>query len=301
MVCLICVFTPSVEILRFISGYTVHIMIWILVLGISFLMFGNKNLMYSHFIGCMVLCVFLKNASNSDFSFAKPKEEEVFSVVHIDLSTLNPTEYDSIFSKLLISDPDIISFQELTLFWEPILRQTFGNNYSFNNIQSRIDPYAMALFSKLPMGNHKALMYDKIPSINSSFYFQQTNKISIISTYIADYGIENGTKDHLMAIADSLKSIDGPVIHLGNFNSVYWTSDIRNYRTKSSMKNSRRDISTSMWEVPVDHIFYSKELECTGFSELFDSQQNWIGIQGQYQLINPNKPVVINEESKVSN
>ena len=65
---------------------------------------------------------------------------------------------------------------------------------------------------------------------------------------------------------------------------VYWTQEIRDFRSNANLNNSRRDISQSNLRVPYDHIFFSNDLQCVEFSELKSENQNYLGITGTYQI-----------------
>ena len=84
--------------------------------------------------------------------------------------------------------------------------------------------------------------------------------------------------------ADHISKNEGSKVVLGDFNMVYWSSRIRDFRNTTGLMNSRRDISQSVLSIPYDHIFYSEDLECTKFIDLLDQGSTRLGIQGDFQF-----------------
>ena len=79
---------------------------------------------------------------------------------------------------------------------------------------------------------------------------------------------------------------------VGDLHLPPWASEIQRFKDISHLEDSRRDInprnidgSMSLPRIPVEHIFFSKDVECTSFSELGNSTIGRIGIAGTYQLV----------------
>ena len=113
------------------------------------------------------------------------------------------------------------------------------------------------------------------------------NNVHILTSYVLPpfATISNyETRDHLNLLAEKIRQIDNPKLSIGEFNMVYWSNEIREFREKSNLKNSRRNVPLNSFEVPYNHMFYSNGLECVFFQELRGNDQNRIGIVGTYQL-----------------
>jgi len=85
--------------------------------------------------------------------------------------------------------------------------------------------------------------------------------------------------------------LKGPVITLGDFGLPSWSEEIKEFKFRNNLVDSRRDIGPSavnkpilLFKIPIDHIFYSKEIECTGFHVIDGTSTNHLGILGKYQL-----------------
>ena len=77
---------------------------------------------------------------------------------------------------------------------------------------------------------------------------------------------------------------------------MYWTNEIREFRSNTKLTNSRRGLSDGNLRVPYDHIFFSEALECTEFKEMKDENQNYIGILGTYQIRKEDENQTLNSQ-----
>jgi len=142
----------------------------------------------------------------------------------------------------------------------------------------------MAIYSKKEILDVDIFKYQQIPNLDITIHTGYQD-VHLISSYIAPPSINSkklNAKDHLLLIAERINAIKSPTITLGDFNQVYWSSDIKTFRDETKLNNSRRNIDITT-KVPYDHIFYSQLLECIGFSELKNEEQNHLGIVGTFQ------------------
>ena len=78
---------------------------------------------------------------------------------------------------------------------------------------------------------------------------------------------------------------------LGDFHLPPWSSEVQEFKSENNLQDGRRDIHTrnlddsvSMPRVPVEHILFTPELDCTSFAEVGNQVVGRLGITGTYQL-----------------
>lgn len=277
---------PQVSLIRKVSEYSVHIMLGMFVFSMLAMVVGKSKIMFTSLACTAALCVFLKNASLDAFNYSDVNKEIKLNVAHINLGNITFELFDNIIKILNDEDIDVVSFQELTPNWDTILVDELKEKFPYYSHEVRIDPYGLAVFSKIPIIVSDTFQCHGIPNLNIVVE-KENEKFQVISSYLTP-ALDN--KSLIMAaqqlgiIAEKVKSSDWPLLALGEYNMVYWTNEIRNFRAKTDLQNSRRDLVDGNLRVPYDHIFFSNSLECTQFKEMKDISQNYIGIMGTYQI-----------------
>lgn len=282
---LVSMFPPQIEFLKKGSEYAVQIMLFLLVLGMTFLALRQTKLMFVSMACCAALCVFLKNASNSNIIFPTPKNAPVLSIVHINLASIDGSPED-LLNVIEDLDPDFISLQEVTPNWDFALFKDLRHNYKYKYSLVRIDPYGKAIYSKYRFTNVDTMHFNSIPNIGMKLFFDNV-KIDIISTYLdppLNSKARNQVREQIDILAGYVNEKENRVIALGDFNQVYWAEPIRFFREKTSLLNSRRNFPITNFNLPYDHIFYSSQLQCINFKEIQDAQLNHMGIYGEFQV-----------------
>lgn len=278
------IYTPEIEFIQQSTQHAVLIMYGFLAVGFIFLIFDQYKLLFVSLGCCAAMCIFLKNASNTRLILPELNLEPKISIAHINLANINSIED---LSKIIDDhDPDVISLQELTPDWDQAVRSVLTAKYPYVNSKVRIDVYGMAVFSKLAMMKTDTFMYKNIPNLVCTIK-SGDRKINILSSYLLSLNksAETNTREHFATIERKLKTLEGsPTFSIGDFNMVYWQSEILNFRDKANLENSRRDYREVGFKLPMDHILFTKDLECTQFLELSDAAANHIGIMGVYQL-----------------
>ncbi len=286
LVALVPIFSLRVPFLQLSVDFSVQLMLGYLILGFVFLILGKKRLLFTCFACCGMLCLFLKQSSYDKLVFPEVIESEKVSIAHFNTSSAS-AGYMSLLEAVLEADADIISFQEVTPDWDAYLTENLSTLYPYNVRNVRIDPYGMEIFSKLPITSFDTFHYEEIPHQLVNVQIAEGDDVNIISAHVLPpFGkrLNERARRHLTTIAEKISSFESPSIVLGDFNLVYWSSEIMNFRSTAGLNNSRRDISQDLLNVPFDHIFFSEKLECTGFGEISDSTANHLGIIGTYQM-----------------
>lgn len=278
------VFYPD-NILGFtLLDYNVHLMIGLLALGFGALTINYHKVMTTSLGACMVMCIFLKNASNDHMILPSENKEPRLSVAHFNVSNIQ--DLDHLVNTLSEVDVDLLSFQELTPDWNYVLQEKLKEKYPYNMSIVRIDPYGMAFYSKREFNSMDTFLVDNKPNLEAELVVDN-QKITVLSSYILpEISKSNSelTKAHLDMISYKIRDKESPVIALGDYNMVYWANAISRFRAKAQVIHSRRDVSEDGLKPPYDHIFFSTDLECTKFQNIADLEENHIGILGVYQV-----------------
>ncbi len=254
-------------------------------LGLLFLPFKNRKLMFSSFTCAAILCLFLKGASNSNIVFPEINNLPSLSVAHINLGNVTDT-YENLITTVQSLDTDIISFQEFTPDWNFIIGKKLDSLFQYSEKNVRIDPFGMAVFSKQPIENKEIFNHEEIPNFKGDIKLGE-EVVSLVFSYVLPlFGSQDiaNTEEHLSVVATKLNRCENHKISVGDFNMVYHAKEIMNFRAKTLLQNSRREVPVGTLKMPYDHIFYSSELECTQFIEIEDSNKTHIGVLGSYQI-----------------
>lgn len=299
LVTVVIMWSTKNPLMRSISEFSVHIMLGMLGLGMVFLAADRKRMMFSALACAAILALWLKNASNDQLKLPQANSEAKLKIAHINLSNIddNFTELIDIVKGL---DVDVLSFQELTPDWATPIRNTLYQSHPYFEEHIRIDPYGMAIYSKYDFHHTDTILSQGIPSICVDIP-AKGKVFHVVSSYLTP-ALDNSSLQKASAqldrISKEVQEKNEYVIALGEYNMVYWTQEIREFRSKAKLKNSRRDISQSNLRVPYDHIFYTEDLQCVEFKEMKSKNQKYLGIMGTYQIKSQKQKVRSLEEKK---
>lgn len=289
IVTLLVILSPDIIILKGLADLAVHLMLGFLVFGFLFFIINKKRLFLHSFLCCMSLCLFLKSASNTNFRLP----EEVASipnlkVAHVNLSSVEGN-YKSLLDCLIDKDPDVVSLQEVNPAWSRLLEKYFSELYPYQRKNVRIDPFGMAVLSKKSITALDTVAFREYPSLCATIHVDSMLDIKLTNTLMLpsiDRKMDSVQSQQMEYLTDFVRRDSAHQLVLGDFNMVYWSSKIRDFRGATGLKNSRRDLSQSVLSIPYDHIFYGESMECTAFSDLVDSLGTRLGIIGTYQIHN---------------
>ena len=286
-------FTPMVGFLKRLSNFSVHIMLLYLLVGMFFFLFDQKRLVIVSLACCGALCLFLKNASNQDMRLARENEEPRLSLGLVDLSSAEDG-YEKTVEHILSINADIISLQELTPNWVPVLNDSLARIYPYHHLLARIDLFGMGVFSKFPITGIDTFYFGDIPNLLTTVKVRDDLSFHIIHSVSEAPVNEQAYTDingHFREVAMFMASLEGPVITVGNYRLPSWAPEVQEFKFSAGLKDSRRDGLprpsrgiASFFGVPVDHIFYTGGLECTEFKSLLNENSSHLGIYGCYQL-----------------
>ncbi len=292
-VVLICVFTPEIIFFKRIANYTFHIMFGLLLLGLIFLALSQKKLVLACFFASGLLSFFLKNSSHYQLQLATDTGLPGISVAIINLADII-TSSDSVVLYIQKLHPDVVLFNELTPDWTNYLSESLHQYYPHQVSLTRIDNYGKATFSHFPILKADTLIYKNIPHLYTQILIGPSVHIGVINTYFNPPLVKHmilSYNEQLEFLLDHLPKNSEPFLTGGDFNLPPWSTELRAFKYTSYLHDSRRDITLrsgkgieSFLKVPVQHIFYNDNLECTKFANFYDGSNTKIGIIGQYQV-----------------
>jgi len=291
----LCIFTPDVFVLKQGANFTVQIMFVYLFLGMFFMIIDQRRLMFISLAACGVLALYLKSETDQSLKFPSKNQNPQISVAHIDLSLSE--DFNEAMHTIRTSDVDLISFQEYTPLWDDYLSDELRTRYPYRVAMKRIDPYGKAIFSKYPLSENDTMNFEgfeEIPSLHTAVMINDNTKIHVVSTHTLPPVNEHAYQQigaYFHEVGVYVGELDGPVITLGDFSLPGWSNEIKEFKQFANLSDSRRDVmlrSTGnpvfFFNIPIDHIFYSIDFECTAFNAISGDNSSHMGITGNYQI-----------------
>lgn len=251
---------------------------------------NQKQILLGSLVFTAILCLFLKDASSNNLQTPQENNQMKLAVGHVNVSSVEAS-YKTFLSQVKVENLDVISFQEIKPDWSIFLRKELSEIYPYQAENVRIDPFGMAIYSKYPIVNVDTIFYKQVPGLEVMILLPDENKIRVFNTMLLpsiDNQLDELQDNQLKYLGNYLNQNQSTSLIMGDFNMVYWSSRIRDFRIKTGLKNSRRDVSSSVLSIPYDHIFHSPDLECTMFRDLVDSLGYRLGISANLQFIESN-------------
>lgn len=273
------IYTPEQFLFKKLAKYSVQLMIACLGLSLFFLTVRDAKSMWISLACCGVLCLHLRTRE----PFYPIKYGTFFKIAHVNLS--NSSNYEQTIKTIMNSNADILSVQDLDLDWDFILKQELSERYPYEKSIISLGLFNTAIYSKYPFIEIDTFYHKDAPNIHGCVEIdnQKVHFISLMTVPPVNMKAFQEIENHLLSIANHVSKINAPMITLGNYNVVPQSSEINGLKRKGDLYDSRTNQSL-IAEGPVDHILYSKELECTDFITLTEVGNNKIGIMGTYQF-----------------
>jgi endonuclease/exonuclease/phosphatase family protein len=306
---LVSMYPASVPPLSRLSNYAVQLMLFYLLAGLFFLLVKQPRLTFIFFGGCAVLCLFLKFSIKNDsihrwrqavinrrLAEEPPAKEEfpVFKIAHLNVS--NAPGVAGAIATIRASQAGLISIHEVTPQWDQWLRDSLSAEYPYHHTLVDIGLFGMAIYSKYALEQVDTFYFRTIPNLRGLISIDG-NTAGFISTH-TEPALNDASKqrlrDHLGVIAGQAGAAVFPVLVFGELNAVSWSNEIQDFRDSSGLQESRTGFMSyassgmsSFFDVPFDHVYYSPELECTAFENLFDAKTGKrLGIATAFQFKN---------------
>ena len=273
------IYTPEQFMFKKLAKYGAQLMAGCLSLSLIFLVLRDPKSMWVSLFCCGILCFQLRTRE----PFYPIKYGTFFKIAHVNLS--NSSDYKKTIKALLNSNADIISFHDLDLNWDYILRKQLFTIYPYEKKIISLGVYSPGVYSKYPFTEIDTFHYKEAPNIHGCIKIEN-KKVHFISSMTmppVDMNAFKEIENHLLVVANYVSKVDAPILTLGDYNVATNSSEMDGLRNNGALIDSRTNQSL-IAESPIDHILYSKHLECTDFTTLTEVGNNKIGIMGTYQF-----------------
>ncbi len=262
-------------------------MLGMLGFGLLLLLVKWHRLMFISFACCGLLCLFLKRSTNTSLTYAQPKQTEIISVSHVNISN-HDGDYKELADILRTLDSDLISIQEVTPDWDAVLKQELRDSFPYRETVASIGFNGMAVFSKIPIENVEVFYYKDIPNISGFVRPGSGEPVQFITTYTNPVfdteGFYQELREHFTTIINKVgKYKTSSKIAIGTYNTVAWSSEMKYFTSMLNLQNSRRP-NNPFAESAYEHIFHSSDLECTDLHQLNSPEGKKLGISGTFQF-----------------
>ncbi len=306
---LVSMYPATIPHLAGLSNYAVQLMVFYLVAGLFSLLIKQPRYTFIFFGGCALLCLFLKFSIKNNFinqwrqtvinrrmAEAPPAIEEfpVFKIAHLNLSSA--TDVDGAIATIKASQAGVVSIHEVTPQWDQLLSDSLSPEYPYHHTLVDIGMFGMAIYSKYELKQVDTIYYRNIPNLSGLVTIDGIT-MGFISTH-TEPALNEASKlrlrGHLAVIARYSRKVAHPLLVFGEFNAVSWSDEIQVFRDSTGLLESRSGFMSyapggmsSFFDVPIDHVFYSPELNCMAFENLYSPKANkHLGIATTFQFRN---------------
>lgn len=264
-----------------LSSYAVELMLVFLLAGLIGFIVRNNTMILTNFVACIVLCSFLKSSHSQAFTYSVPTDDVAIKVAHLVLK--DEESIETFGKKIARLDADFLSIQtpiDPTLEKEITKKLSHRLPYWERTICD--NDMTMFVFSAYELRNLDTLYNtanNTVSLVGTMFIDSMHQEISFLSTRIpvTDYSHEQAQKQ-LASLSSYIEKNcqDKPLLTLSGSMLNSWSPEVQAFKSAHRLSDSRMDIGFSQDE----HIFYSKDLMCTNFNEIFEGN----GVMATYQF-----------------
>lgn len=288
------ILSPNFLIIKWGANYAVRILFMYLIIAFFFLILNQKRLMMISFFSAGALAIFLKTMTNSEMAPpVKTKNEATIKVAHFNVNNSNEG-FEATLATIQSTEADLISITETNPLWDSLLVDKLAIDYPFHFSNPSLGLFGMTLFSKNPFTYIDTIRYKEIPNVIGGIALDEDNTVNFICSHTLpalNYRYYNRLKEHLDKISEYCNRTSHPILTFGDYHSVPWSNEIAEFRKNTNLNDSRRGFTptfphgaSTVFEVPIDHIFFSEEFRCLSFSTVSSLYTTHMGIQGTFQL-----------------
>jgi hypothetical protein len=272
---------------HFLSGHAITIMLLFLGTGFVGFVLRNNTIIFPSFLACIVLCTFIKESLTQEFTYSIPTDDIEVRVAHL---VLDNQESIAAFGQSFAGlETDFLSIQtpieptlELQLMDELSKKMPYWNKTICNNNT------ALFVFSSYELKDLDTIYCNgnqTVSLVGTMFIDSTHDQISFLSTKVPmGQGMHQEAEKHLDQLSEYINTNfqDRPLLTLSGTKLVSWTPELQGFRAANRLNDSKIDLELIARD---EHIFYSKDLVCTGFTEILDGN----GILATYQFRRPKK------------
>lgn len=274
------------------NDYAIHFMLIFLGAGIFSLLIRKPRYTFVFFGACGFICLFLKSHSNGSGierfrqiarqysqkdQLPRPEKYAELKTVHINLAEVN--EHDTILSLIEAMDPQVISFQEVTLPCAEQLYQRFSHYFPYHLRYDDVGLHGMVIFSKHRIERADTIYVEDAPILRMSFHFngQDLRLYSYHSKPVLTSEARSSFERQLYHLGEIVKNDSLPSLLISKFSMVTWSEPVNNFCKRTGMYECRTGFihtimgsNASLLSLPDDHMFYSMPLSLKFYEDLID-------------------------------
>jgi len=220
-------------------------------------------------------------------------EDRVVRVAHFNVLCSN-RQFQKMADSARATRADLLSFQEVSADWGDKLEQLLAEEYPYYQVTTDQQHVSrgLAVFSKYPLENVQTIYWDGMPNIAGDVLVQG-KAIHFIASHTQsprNLGRYQHRNQHIRRIARYIKTIDRPVLAIGDYNVVPWNPIIQELTQATELLHSHTGWQPTFpahlrgMGVPIDYIFHSPEFQCRKFKALPASGSDHRGVVGEYLL-----------------
>ncbi len=291
---LLCIYQPDSYTIKSWTKFAPHITISYWIAGLFFLAVKQNRLTMVSFICCGFLCLFMKNAGNTNLVIPTKTNEPLVKIGQYNLAEVYGN-YNELIAKIIESDADVVSLQEVPISKQQWLEDTLKALYPNPCRSEAADFRGILLLSKHAFISCDTIKSDNIPNLSISIRTKNSaRKLYVVGTYLAPpFGASDykALRRQLDTVANYVNLLGEPFITVGDFNMEGSSYEIQNFRRATRILDSRRgfqpmrqDGTYDFKAIPTDHIFYTQHFQCVDFQTVSDSLKRHLGIVGTYQF-----------------
>lgn len=269
-----------------LQSFTFHAGLGYLALTCFFALLGWRTVAASGVAVCFLLAVHLlphiNNGSSTYEVYGQP-----FRVAHFNVLASN-TLYERSIRSAKNTDADLISFQEVNMGWINQLIEKLEAEYPYYVFVDG-EVHGVAVFSRFPIDNVRQYRWTGEPTLTGNVLLNG-HKIHFVSTHtLSPRSPERSSNRnlHLQKMAEYVSGLEGPVLAIGDFNTVPWSKPILHMKALTDLKDSRKSLSPTFpadyqLGIPIDYIFHSDEINCLRFDAIDAEGSDHRGVIGEY-------------------
>nr|WKN38354.1 endonuclease/exonuclease/phosphatase family protein [Tunicatimonas sp. TK19036] len=219
--------------------------------------------------------------------------DTIVRVAHFNV-LCNNSQFKKTISSALATKADLLSFQEVTAQWGEELEKRLSEEYPYSHIVTyEQEPgRGLAVFSRYPLENLQTIYWEGLPNIAGDLQLQDKTIHFLASHTLSPrsrwrYRQRN---EHIRQIARYIKTVDDPVLAIGDFNVVPWNPVIQELRATTHLQDSHTGWAPTFPArlqsigIPIDYIFHSRDFYCKKFEALPSFGSDHRGVVGEYLL-----------------
>jgi endonuclease/exonuclease/phosphatase (EEP) superfamily protein YafD len=273
------------------------------LITVFFLIRGNKLITTGSVIACLILFpgiwqYFRPGAAPEARNEGRTVSERVkvqsdFSMAHFNVKEHNK-HLEVLIADVLQTNVDILSLQELRPEAGALVDSLLWPGYPFVVRSLDVPGFGIALYSRIPFDSTQVFNDFAFPVLMAHLTVNDKQLriyAATTSTPTSEKGFEKQSKEFIY-LADLIQQQRIPAILAGDLNAVPWSKHITEFCKRTSMIDSRKDLSAtypsqSMFvQLPIDYLLHSPNMQCLAFTTLAPSTSNHLGITGYFKIRN---------------